>query len=119
MAEASSDLERRADEAEREVDKMKKAEYMSSKLGEEYEGVISGVTGWGIYVELPNTVEGMVRLADLEGDRYEYDSENYRVVGRNSGREYRLGQKVNVQVAGADPLTRTIDFVIPQQGGSQ
>ncbi len=119
VAEASSDLERRADEAEREVDKMKKAEYMSSKLGEEYEGVISGVTGWGIYVELPNTVEGMVRLADLEGDRYEYDSENYRVVGRNSGREYRLGQKVNVQVAGADPLTRTIDFVIPQQGGSQ
>ena len=93
---------------------LKKAEYMSSKLGEEYEGVISGVTGWGIYVELPNTVEGMVRLANLEGDRYEYDSENYRAVGRNSGREYRLGQKVTVQVAGADPLTRTIDFVIPR-----
>lgn len=114
VAKASSDLERRADEAEREVDKLKKAEYMSSKLGEQYEGVISGVTGWGIYVELPNTVEGMVRLADLEDDRYEYDSENYRVVGRSSGREYRLGQKVTVQVAGADPLSRTIDFVIPR-----
>lgn len=114
VANASSDLERRADEAEREVDKLKKAEYMRTKLGEEYEGVISGVTGWGIYVELPNTVEGMVRLADLEDDRYEYDSENYRVVGRSGGREYRLGQKVTVQVAGADPLSRTIDFVIPR-----
>lgn len=114
VAKASSDFERRADEAEREVDKLKKAEYMRSKLGEEYEGVISGVTGWGIFVELPNTVEGMVRLADLEDDRYEYDSENYRVVGRSGGREYRLGQKVTVQVAGADPLSRTIDFVIPR-----
>ncbi len=119
MANASSDLERRADEAEREVDKLKKTEYMCSKLGEEYEGVVSGVTGWGIYVELPNTVEGMVRLVDLEDDRYEYDSENYRVVGRSGGKEYRLGQKVTVQVAGADPLSRTIDFVIPQQGGSK
>lgn len=61
----------------------------------------------------------MVRLADLEDDRYEYDSENYRVVGRSGGKEYRLGQKVTVQVAGADPLSRTIDFVIPQQGGSK
>lgn len=112
VAKASSDLERRADDAEREVDKMKKAEYMCSRLGEEYDGVISGVTGWGIYVELENTVEGMIRLADMEDDDYRYDSENYRVVGANGGREFRLGQKVRIQVAGADPVSRTVDFVI-------
>ena len=115
VAKASSDLERRADDAEREVDKLKKAEYMASKLGEEFDGIVSGVTGWGIYVELGNTVEGMIRLADMEDDSYDYDSENYRVIGKYSGREYRLGQKLRVQVANADPITRTVDFVIPQQ----
>lgn len=114
VAKASSDLERRADDAEREVDKLKKAEYMHSRLGEEYDGVISGVTGWGIYVELANTVEGMVRFADMGDDEYTYDKDNYRVVGTNSGREYRLGQKVRVQVAGANTVSRTIDFVIAE-----
>lgn len=112
VAKASSDLERRADDAEREVDKLKKTEYMASKLGEVYEGVISGVTSWGIYVELPNTIEGMVRLADMEDDIYEYDSENYKVAGRYTEKEYRLGQKIKVQVANTDTFTRTIDFVI-------
>ncbi len=115
VAKASSDLERRADEAEREVDKLKKTEYMKDRIGEVFEGVISGVTSWGVYVELPNTVEGMIRLADLEDDIYEYDSENYRVTGKYSGRELRLGQKIKVQVAHADTFTRTIDFVIPKE----
>lgn len=117
VAKASSDMERRADDAEREVDKLKKAEYMASKLGEEYDGIISGVTGWGIYVELENTVEGMVRLADMKDDVYEYDSEHYRVRGQYSGREYRLGQKVRVQVAHADPVNRTIDFLMVDEDG--
>lgn len=115
VAKASSDLERRADDAEREVDKLKKAEYMASRLGEIYEGIISGVTFWGIYVELDNTVEGMIRLSDMDDDIYDYDSENYKVTGRYSGREYRLGQKIKIQVANADTFTRTIDFVIPEE----
>lgn len=114
VAKASSDLERRADDAEREVDKLKKAEYMAGHLGEEYDGIISGVTSWGIYVELANTVEGMVRLVDMEDDSYDCDSENYVVRGRYGGREYRLGQKVRVKVVRADPLSRTIDFVMSQ-----
>lgn len=116
VANACSDLERRADDAEREVEKMKKAEYMTGRIGEVYEGVVSGVTGWGIYVELPSTVEGMVRLADMTDDRYEYESENYRVVGKRSGKEYRLGQRLRVQVANADTVTHTVDFVIPEEG---
>lgn len=113
VAKASSDLERRADDAEREVDKLKKAEYMKTKVGQIYEGIISSVTSWGIYVELENTVEGMIRLADLNDDVYEYDRERYRVTGRYQGKEYRLGEKVQVQVVRADTASRTIDFVIP------
>lgn len=119
VAKTSSDLERRADEAEREVDKLKKAEYMASRLGEEYDGIISGVTSWGLYVELENTVEGMVRLADMEDDVYDYDSENYRVRGQHGGREYRLGQKVRVQVVHADPVNRTVDFIMVQEDRRQ
>lgn len=115
VAKASSDLERRADEAEREVDRLKKAEYMKKRIGEVYEGVISGVTSWGIYVELPNTVEGMIRVADLDDDIYEYDSERYAMIGKYSNKEYRLGQKISVQVASADTFTRTIDFAIPKE----
>ncbi len=119
VAKQSSDMERRADEAEREAAKLKKAEYMASKLGEEYEGIISGVTGWGVYVELENTVEGMVRLADMKDDVYNYDSENYRVTGQYGGREYRLGQKVRVRVGRADPVNRTIDFLMVEEDGRQ
>lgn len=115
VAKASSDLERRADDAEREVDKLKKAEFMASRRGEIYEGFISGVTSWGIYVELKNTIEGMIRLSDLDDDIYDYDSESYKVTGRYSGKEYRLGQKIKIQVANADTFTRTIDFVIPEE----
>lgn len=116
VAKEASDLERRADEAEREVDKMKKAEYMQDHIGETFGGVVSGVTSWGIYVELPNTVEGMVRLADMTDDQYNYEEEKYRVLGHYSGREFRMGQKVTVEVAAVDKLTRTIDFkmVIPE-----
>ncbi len=75
VAKQCSDRERLAEETEREVVKMKKAEYMRMHIGEEYEGVISGVTKWGIYVELDNTVEGMIRLADMDDDHYEYQEE--------------------------------------------
>ena len=69
VAKHSSEMERRADEAERETDKLKKVEYMEQHIGEEYEGVISGVTGWGLYVELPNTVEGLIHISTIPGNR--------------------------------------------------
>lgn len=115
VAKQSSDRERIADDAEREVDKMKKAEYMADRIGECYEGVISGVTSWGIYVELPNTVEGMVRLADMTEDVYEYREEDYSVTGTYSGNRYQLGGIVKVQVSHVDRMTHTIDFVMVKE----
>ncbi|MBO6108825.1 MAG: ribonuclease R [Eubacterium sp.] len=112
IAKQSSERERRAEEAEREVDKLKKVAYMEDHIGEEYDGIISGVTSWGIYVELPNTVEGMVRLSDMTDDRYDYEEENYRVVGHRRRREYRLGQPVRVQVLRVDLQMGTIDFMM-------
>ncbi|MCI5649991.1 MAG: ribonuclease R [Fusicatenibacter sp.] len=110
VAEQSSMTEQRAAEAERESVKLKKAEYMLERVGEEFDGVISGVTGWGIYVELPNTVEGLVHIITLRDDFYRYDEENYQLVGEKSGKSYRLGQPVRIRVRGAEPANRTIDF---------
>ena len=112
VANHSSKTERRADEAEREVEKMKKVEYMMEHVGETFEGVISGITTWGIYVELPNTVEGMVRVSDMKDDYYVYDEERYQMVGEHTKKTYKLGQKVTVEVLSADKLLRTIDFAI-------
>ncbi|MBQ3105013.1 MAG: ribonuclease R [Lachnospiraceae bacterium] len=111
-ASASSRLERRAAEAERETIKLKKAEYMEAHLGEEYEGVISGVTQWGIYVELPNTVEGMVHVSRLPGDYFYYEEASHEMVGTHTDIRYKLGQTIRVMVAGADRGLRTVDFVI-------
>ena len=110
VARQSSERERKADEAERETIKLKKVEYMSHHLWEEFDGVISGVTAWGIYVELPNTVEGLVRTASLQGDYFEYNESACAMVGVHTGKSYAIGQKVRVQVTGADKMTRTIDF---------
>ena len=105
-----SDRERRADEAEREVVKMKKAEYMRERFGEEFEGVISGVTRWGMYVELENTVEGLVHVADMWDDHYEFVEQSYELVGEHTGKTYKLGQTVGVRVTGADKVQRTVNF---------
>ena len=107
----SSTMEQRAAEVERETVKLKKAQYMESRIGETYSGVISGITGWGIYVELPDTVEGMIRISDLTDDFYAYDEKQYILVGEYTGRTYTLGQKMDVLVAGVDTMRRTIDFV--------
>jgi len=112
VAAHSSMTERRADEAEREVEKLKKIEYMMEHIGEVYEGVISGVTSWGLYVELPNTVEGMVRVSVMDDDYYIYDEEHYQMIGEHTKKVYKLGQKVKIQVIGADKLQRTIDFAL-------
>ncbi len=115
VAKQSSERERRADEAERETIRLKKAEYMSRHLWEEYDGVICGVTGWGLYVELPNTVEGLVHVASLQGDYFEYNENAYEMVGQRTGKTYRLGQTVRVRVVKADRMTRTVDFELAEQ----
>ena len=110
VARQSSVCERRADEAERESDKLKKAEYMSYHLDEEFEGIISGVTGWGLYVELSNTVEGLVHVNTLRDDYYVFDQESYELCGEMTRKVYKLGDKVRVRVADADKMLKTVDF---------
>ena len=111
VAEHSSKTERRADEAERDTDKMKKAEYMQQHIGEEYEGVISSITSWGMYVELPNTIEGLIHVANLYDDRYYYNENTHEMVGSDLGKVYKLGQSIRVRVLDADKENATIDFV--------
>lgn len=114
VAKHSSKMERRADEAERETDKLKKAEYMEEHIGEIYDGVISGITQWGIYVELPNTVEGLIHVSTLSGDFFYYDEESYEMVGRDTGMTYKLGQRIIIQVKGVDRMAGTVEFMIPE-----
>ena len=109
-----STMERRADGGERETDKLKKCEYMSMRIGKTYEGVISGVTAWGLYVELPNTVEGLIRISELKGDYYIFDEKNMEMVGENTNTRYKLGQKVTILVAGTDRMARTVDFALSE-----
>ena len=85
---------------------------MSYHLGEEFEGIISGVTGWGFYVELPNTVEGLVHVNSMRDDYYTFDQDTYELRGDLTKKVYRLGQKIRVRVEDADPVMKTIDFVI-------
>lgn len=108
----TSTLERRAEEVERETIKLKKAEYMEACLFRQFDGIISGVTGWGIYVELPNTVEGLVHVSSLTDDYYEFDEENYCLVGETSKREYHLGDAVRVMVSEVDINTKSVDFIL-------
>ena len=112
VAKQSSQMERRADEAERETIKLKKCEYMAKHIGEEFEGVISGVTEWGFFVELPNTVEGLVRVTELKDDFYQFYEDTYELVGEATNKRYKLGQKVKVVVESTDKLMRTIDFAL-------
>ena len=114
VAKRSSERERLADEAERETDKLKKAEYMQEHIGDVYEGVISGVTNWGIYVELPNTVEGLVHISKIAGDYYYYKEETYELVGEATGRRFTLGQKVKVRVNAVDMTLRAVDFLLDE-----
>ena len=118
VAKRSSEMERRADEAERETIKLKKTEYMQAHIGEEFDGVISGITKWGMYVELPNTIEGLVHVTNMTDDHYEYNEERYEMIGMHTRKVYKLGEALRVQVLDADRLMRTIDFKIVNQGGA-
>lgn len=112
VAKHASEMERRADEAERETDKLKKVQFMEQKIGEIFEGVISGITSWGIYVELPNTVEGLIHVSRLFGDYYYYCEETYEMLGRDTGRSFKLGQRIRIVVDGVDYFQKSIDFVL-------
>ncbi len=112
VARQSSVTERRATECERETEKLKKAEYMYERIGQEFEGKISSVTSWGMYVELPNTIEGLVRAADMTDDYYSFDETKQAMVGRLSGKMYRLGDTVTVYVKDADLRMHTVDFTL-------
>ena len=114
VAKRSSEMERRADDAERDTEKLKKVEYMQNHIGEVFEGVISGISNWGIYVELPSTIEGLIHVSQLTGDFYHYDEKNYEMIGEATNQKYQLGQKIMVQVQGTDMESRTIDFVLPK-----
>ena len=107
----TSSRERLADEAERETDKAKKVQFMERHIGEEFTGVISGISNYSFYVELPNTVEGMVRLANLDGDYYVFDEEHYELVGERTRKKFKLGQTVKIQVVSVDRYLKTIDFL--------
>lgn len=112
VAKHASEMERRADEAERETDKLKKVQFMEQKIGEIFEGVISGITSWGIYVELPNTVEGLIHVSRLFGDYYYYSEETYEMIGRDTDRSFKLGQRIRIMVDGVDYFQKSIDFVL-------
>ena len=115
VARQSSAMERRAEEVERETVKMKKAEFMKQHVGETFEGVISGVTEWGLYVELENTVEGLVHVNTMTDDYYTYDREQYLLKGDMTKKVYAMGQKVKVRVEGADIQTKSIDFSLERE----
>ncbi|MCI7274925.1 MAG: ribonuclease R [Cuneatibacter sp.] len=107
----TSQKERRADEAERVIERMKIVQYMTKHIGEVYTGIISGITAWGMYVELPNTVEGLIHVSNLDGDYFNFQEETYAMVGEMTGKSYRLGQKIRIRVMDADMEQQTIDFV--------
>ncbi len=110
IADHTSMTERRAEDAEREVDDLKKAQYMSERIGEEYVGIVSSVTNFGLFVQLENTIEGLVHFNNMDDDFYRFDEENYYIIGERTNRIYRLGDEVRVEVIGADIAKRTIDF---------
>lgn len=110
IADRTSSLERRADDAERDAIKLKKVQYMMPHIGEEYTGRISGVTSWGLYVALPNSIEGMIPVRTLTDDFYEFSEETYELIGKSFNRHYTLGMPLRVKLVDANPVARTIDF---------
>ena len=109
-AQTSSEREKVAQKVERDSEDIKKAEYMSTKIGEEYEGIISGVTQFGIFVQLENTVEGLVRFENLGNEYFLYDDERKQLIGERSNKIYKMGDKMKIKVISADKETRRIDF---------
>ncbi|MRX72310.1 ribonuclease R [Bacillus lacus] len=119
IAEHSSNMERRAVEAERDTDELKKAEYMLDKVGEEYDGIISSVTNFGMFVELPNTIEGLVHVSYMTDDYYRYDERSYAMIGERTSNVYRIGDEITVRVVKVDKDERAVDFEIVGMKGTR
>jgi ribonuclease R len=117
IAEQCSIRERAADEAERAVEDLKKAEYMKDRIGEEYDGIISNVTSFGMFVELDNTIEGLVHISNIEDDYYQYDEVHHMLIGERLKKTYRIGDNARIRVLNADIANRTIDFVLIEAKG--
>lgn len=113
-AKQSSEMERKAQDAEREVDDLKKAEYMKDKIGEEFEGIISSVTSFGLFVELPSTIEGLVHITDLDDDYYIFNESHLSLIGERTKKIYKLGDKVKVECVNVDIENREIFFRITE-----
>ncbi len=113
-AESSSECEQVATKAERESEDMKKAEFMEDKIGEVHNGIISSVTNFGMFVELENTIEGLIRFDDLDDDYYIYNENNKSLIGEHTGKIYKLGDKIKIEVLSADKDTRRIDFKLAE-----
>ena len=112
IAEHASDMERRAVEAERETDDLKKTEFMEDKIGMEFDGIISSVTNFGLFVELPNTIEGLVHVSYLTDDYYRYDERSYAMIGERTGKMYRIGDEITVRVINVNKDERIVDFEV-------
>lgn len=110
IAQQSSLMERRAVDCEREVDTLKKAEFMLDKIGETFEGLVSSVTRFGVFVSLPNTVEGLVHVSKMIDDHYEFIENHLMLIGKRTGKSYQIGQRVKIVVSKVDMETRDIDF---------
>ena len=112
VADQASSLERKAIDIEREVDDMKMAEYMEDHIGETFEGIVSSITNFGMFVELPNTIEGLIRMEDLVDDFYYFDDVNLQLIGKRTGRRFKMSDKVKIKVSAASKREKTIDFQI-------
>ena len=112
LGEHTSERERASIECEREVDDMKMAEYMEKHIGEEFEGIISGVMSFGMFIELPNKIEGLIKIEDLKDDYYHYDESTFSMIGNKNKRGYRLGDNVKVEVKAANKENHTVDFIL-------
>ncbi|KLV23893.1 ribonuclease R [Niallia circulans] len=119
IAEHSSSMERRSVEAERETDELKKSEYMLDKIGEEYDGIISSVTNFGMFVELTNTIEGLVHVSYMTDDYYRYDERHFAMIGERTGKVFRIGDEITVRVVNVNKEERAIDFEIVGMKGTR
>lgn len=119
IAQHTSKMERRAVEAERETDELKKAEFMEDKIGEEYDGMISSVTNFGMFVELPNTIEGLVHVSYMTDDYYRFDERHYAMIGERTGNVYRIGDQITVRVVKVNKEEKAIDFEIVGMKGTR
>jgi ribonuclease R len=118
-ARQTSDTERLAQDAEREVDDLKKAEYMSKRIGEEYDGIVSSVTNFGMFVELSNTIEGLVHMSTLEDDYYIYDEKHLSLIGEKTRNIYKLGDEVRIRVVKVDMFAHEIYFELVEKDDAE